>query len=95
MKSTALILIALLTLAGCSGGDKSSRFICANGPDLTAIYSGDSVTLNFTNGTSETLARPDPARQNLYSNGRISWSVGGRDARLDMDGRSLLCDSLG
>ena len=93
MRRLAAIMAGGVALSGCAT-EKAATFTCVNGPDLAALYAEDSVTLSFSNGDAVVLTRPDPSRPNLYASGSTSWAVGMREARLGMDGRSLICDQL-
>lgn len=94
MIKLAVPAIALCSLAACSGQSDVASFSCANGPEILARYSENSVSLEFSNGRTVSLPRPDESRPNLYFDGSTRWAVGVREARLDEDRRSLLCDQL-
>ncbi len=89
-----ILYAAGVMLAACSSGPTADSFVCVRGPDLTAIYSDGGVLLQLNDNRDIALTRPDPARPNFYSAPGASWTVSERDARLNIDRRSFLCDKI-
>lgn len=90
----ALLLIpALAALAACGMQSKRETYTCANGPNLAVTYADDQATIAFPDGRVEVLDATD--KPDIYAKPGMVWnSAAFRTARLDDEGKSLLCDQM-
>ncbi|MDD9921908.1 MAG: hypothetical protein OXQ92_06465 [Boseongicola sp.] len=94
MMRLSLALGAFAILTACGVGSSTTKYTCANGPDLTARYSENTVELFFADGRTETLVSSDPSRPDFYFSGTVSWSAGEFVGRLTDGRKSYLCDAF-